>query len=59
MTTERLIARAAALGIAAFCTLSILVGLDGLAAGHHASATLAASAATSQTAAVKATAPRT
>ena len=53
MTTERLIARAAALGIAAFCTLSILAGLDGLAAGHY------ASAATSQTAAVKATAPRT
>ena len=49
MTTERLIARAVAFGVASFCTSSILAGLDGLAAGHHASATLAA---------VKATAPR-
>ena len=60
MTTQRLIAQAAALGVAAFFTLSVLVGIDSLATGQHASATLAAaSAAAAQTAAAKSPSPRT
>jgi hypothetical protein len=59
MNTQRLIAHAAALGAAAFFTVSVLAGIDSLATGQHASATLAASAAAAHTAAVKSTSPRT
>jgi hypothetical protein len=59
MTIETLIARAAALGVAAFLTLTVLAGIDNLATGQHAGATLAAGAAAAHTAAVKAAAPRT
>jgi hypothetical protein len=59
MTTERLIAKTAAFGVAAFVTLTVLAGIDGIATNQHAAATLAASAAAAQTAAVKAPSPRT
>jgi hypothetical protein len=59
MTTESLIAKAAALGVAALVTLTVLAGIDGIATDQHAAATLAAGAAAAQTAAVKAPAPRT
>jgi hypothetical protein len=52
MTTERLIAQAAALGVAAFFTLSVLAGIDRLAAEEHAGTAIAASAAAAKTAAV-------
>jgi hypothetical protein len=59
MTTDRLIAQAAALGVALFFTLSILAGIDTLAVEQHAAVAQAASATTAKTAAAKAPAPRT
>jgi hypothetical protein len=59
MTTDRLIAQAAALGVALFFTLSILAGIDTLAVEQHAAVAQAASATAAKTAAAKAPAPRT
>jgi hypothetical protein len=60
MNTDRLIAKAAAFGVAAFFTLSILAGIDRLATEEHAgTAVAAAAAAAAKTAAAKApAAPR-
>jgi hypothetical protein len=52
MTTERLISQAAALGVAAFFTLTVLAGIDRLATEEHAGTAIAASAAVAKSAAM-------
>ena len=58
MTTDRLLAKAAALGVAAFATLTILGAIDTLATDQHAAAQMAAASAATHTAATKASAQR-
>ena len=58
MTTDRLFAKAAALGIALFATLTILTAIDTLAVEQHAGTQLAAAQAATQTAGTKAPAQR-
>lgn len=54
MTTDSLFAKAAALGVAAFATLTILSAIDTLATDQHAATKMAAASDATHTAATKA-----